>query len=158
MKQQSSIRTNIKLNAKAKIAIVASRFNEEVCEGLLQGARQALTASGLKETQIQVYRVPGAVEIPLITQKCARSKKYKGIICLGAVIRGDTPHFEYVCQSVTDGLTRISLDFELPVGFGVLTVNTLEQAAERSGDDAWNKGREAALTVLEMAQLVASFK
>lgn len=116
----------------------------------MKGAVAALKEAGLGEKNYSLFRVPGAFEIPLAAKKCAASKKYQGIVCLGAVIRGETPHFEAICRAATDGLLRVMLDSGLPVGFGLLTTNTPEQAQARSRPDEYNKGREAALTVLEM--------
>lgn len=135
------------LKAK-RVAVVASRFNENICEGLLSGALGLLTE--VQVGTVKIVRVPGAFEMPLAAQKLARTKKYAGIVCLGAVIRGDTAHFDYVCKAVTEGLLRVMLDESLPVGFGVITVDTMAQALERSRPDEFNKGRDAAQAVVEM--------
>lgn len=139
---------------KPRIAIVVSRFNPEICEGLLSGAVSTLKESGLAQADRTIFRVPGAFEIPLALKKCAATKKYQGLIALGAVIRGDTPHFDYVCRAATDGIGRVALDSALPVAFGILTTDTLKQAQERSAPDEFNKGREAAMTVLEMINVL----
>lgn len=131
---------------------MASCFNEEICNGLVSGASDSLKEAGVVD--IDIFRVPGAFEIPLAAKKCALSKKYKGIVALGAVIRGETPHFEYISQAVTDGIRQVNLEAGIPIGFGILTTNTLDEAKARSASDEYNKGREAALTVLEMIDLL----
>jgi len=136
-----------------KFGIVVSRFNSAVTERLLEGALEALKAHGGEEKNIDVVRVPGAFEIPLLTKKLAASGKYDALICLGAVIRGDTPHFEYIAEAVTHGIGAVVLEHRLPVSFGVLTTNNVEQAMERTGAKTENKGYEAALTAIEMASL-----
>ncbi|MDF2592903.1 MAG: Riboflavin synthase, partial [Clostridia bacterium] len=118
------------------------------------GALDALNRHGVEESDIELAWVPGAFEIPLIAKKMANSKKYDGVICLGAVIRGSTPHFDYVSSEVTKGIANVSLDSEVPVIFGVLTTDTIEQAIERAGTKAGNKGFEAAATAIEMANLI----
>ncbi len=138
----------------ARIAIVTSRFNSTIVDNLLSGAIEALGQHHIDEAAIDVYPVPGALELPLITQRVAASKKYDAIIALGAVIRGATPHFEYVAGSCVRGLSEICLRLDLPIAFGVLTVDTIEQAIERSGANADNKGAEAALTAIEMISLL----
>lgn len=136
-----------------KFGIVVSRFNGAVTERLLEGALEAIKSHGGEEKNIDVARVPGAFEIPLITQKLAASGKYDALICLGAVIRGDTPHFEYIAEAVTHGIGAVVLEHRLPISFGVLTTNNIEQAMERTGVKTENKGFEAALTAIEMASL-----
>ncbi|HEY2989721.1 MAG TPA: 6,7-dimethyl-8-ribityllumazine synthase [Candidatus Binatia bacterium] len=136
-----------------KFGIVVSRFNGAITERLLEGALEALKTHGGEENNIDVVRVPGAFEIPLIAKKLASSGKYNALICLGAVIRGDTPHFEYIAEAVTRGIGAIVLEDRLPVSFGVLTTNNVEQAMERAGSQHENKGFEAALTAIEMASL-----
>jgi 6,7-dimethyl-8-ribityllumazine synthase len=136
-----------------KFGIVVSRFNSAVTERLLEGALEALKAHGGEEKNIDVVRVPGAFEIPLLTKKMASSGKYDALICLGAVIRGDTPHFEYIAEAVTHGIGAVVLEHRLPISFGVLTTNNVEQAMERTGVKSENKGFEAALTAIEMAGL-----
>ena len=142
------------LNARGmKFGIIVSRFNSSVTELLLEGALEALKTHGGEENDIDVVRVPGAFEIPLMTKKLAASNKYDALICLGAVIRGDTPHFEYIAESVTHGIGSVIMEHRLPVSFGVLTTNNVEQAMERTGARSENKGFEAALTAIEMASL-----
>ncbi|MFA5494517.1 MAG: 6,7-dimethyl-8-ribityllumazine synthase [Porticoccaceae bacterium] len=138
----------------AKLAIVASRWNGEITDSLLRGALAALERQGVTDDNILVLRVPGAFELPLAAQKAANTGRIDGIIALGCVIRGDTPHFDYVCNECTRGLGQVSLDRGIPVGFGLLTCDDLAQARARSGDDRENKGEEAALTVLEMLSLL----
>jgi 6,7-dimethyl-8-ribityllumazine synthase len=137
-----------------KFGLVVARFNDFFTAKLLEGAQDALVRHGVLPEDIDVARVPGAFEIPLIAQKLAQTKKYDAIVCLGAVIRGGTPHFEYVASEVSKGIAKVSLDFGLPVTFGIITADTLEQAIERSGTKAGNKGVEAALAAIEMASLI----
>jgi len=136
-----------------RFALVVGRFNSFVVESLLQGAIDALLRQGISESDIEIYRVPGAFEIPLAVKRVAAAGKYDAIVALGAVIRGGTPHFEYVAGECTKGLGVVSLEYNLPVAFGVLTVDTIEQAIERSGTKAGNKGAEAAMSALEMIGL-----
>ncbi len=138
----------------ARFAIVVARFNSFVVESLLSGAIDTLTRHGVKEADIQVVRVPGAFEIPLLVKKLAASGNHDAIIALGAVIRGGTPHFDYVAGECSKGLASLSLEYGIPIGNGVLTVNTIEQAIERSGTKAGNKGAEAAMSALEMVSLL----
>ncbi len=135
-------------------AIVVSRFNEFITDRLLDGARNCFSKQGYDENKIDVIKVPGAFEIPVTASHLASLKKYSAIICLGAVIKGATPHFDYVSMGVANGVSRVSLDYSIPVIFGVLTTNTIEQAMERSGGKAGNKGWDAALTAIEMADLL----
>ena len=137
-----------------KFGLVVSRFNEFFTNKLLEGAQDALLRHGVKEEDIEVAWTPGSFEIPLIAQKLARSKKYDAIICLATVIRGGTPHFEYIAAEVTKGIAKVGLDTGLPVINGVITTDTLEQAVERSGTKAGNKGFTAAVSAIEMANLV----
>ena len=137
-----------------KFAIVAARFNEDIVEPLLGGALATFKAQGASEQDVTVVRVPGAFELPLIASKLASSKRYDAVVALGAVIRGGTPHFEYVCHEAASGLTRAALDSGIPVVFGVLTTDNLAQAQERAGPGADNKGAEAALVAIEMANLI----
>jgi 6,7-dimethyl-8-ribityllumazine synthase len=137
-----------------KFGVVVSRFNDFITAKLLEGARDALLRHGVKQEDIDIARVPGAFEIPLVAQRLAQTKKYDAIICLGAVIRGGTPHFEYVAAEVSKGIARVSLDTGLPVSFGVITADTLEQAIERAGTKAGNKGFDAAVDAIEMASLL----
>lgn len=138
----------------ARITVIVSRWNSEITEGLLKGALAALERQGVPDEQVQVLRVPGAFELPLAAQKVASSGRVDAVIALGCVIRGDTPHFDYVCAECTRGLGRVALDAGLPVGFGLLTCDNLAQAQARAGDNRENKGEEAALTVLEMLSLL----
>ena len=137
-----------------KIGIVAARFNEFITSKLLSGAVDGLTRHDVKEEQIDVAWVPGAFEIPLIAQKMAQSGKYDAVICLGAVIRGATTHYEYVCAEVSKGIAQISLQTGVPVMFGVMTTDTIEQAIERAGSKAGNKGFDCAAGAIEMINLL----
>jgi 6,7-dimethyl-8-ribityllumazine synthase len=137
-----------------KFGIVVSRFNSFVCEKLLDGAIDSLVRSGVADTDIDVVRVPGALEIPLLAQKMAAAQKYDAIICLGVVIRGATPHFDVVVNEVSKGTAQVGLDSGIPILFGVLTTETIEQAIERAGTKAGNKGGEVAIAAIEMANLV----
>ncbi|GFI26568.1 6,7-dimethyl-8-ribityllumazine synthase [Lachnospiraceae bacterium] len=137
-----------------KIGIVAARFNEFITSKLLSGAVDGLTRHDVKEEQIDVAWVPGAFEIPLIAQKMAQSGKYDAVICLGAVIRGATTHYDYVCAEVSKGIAQISLQTGVPVMFGVLTTDTIEQAIERAGSKAGNKGFDCAAGAIEMINLL----
>lgn len=137
-----------------RFCIIAARFNETIVDRLVQGAVDALKRHGADDTQIGIVRVPGAVELPLAAQRVAKTRQYDGIIALGTVIRGATPHFDYVCGECASGLTRVSLEHDIPIGFGVLTTENIEQALERSGTKAGNKGIDAALTTIEMVSLL----
>ncbi len=137
-----------------KVGIVVGRFNEFIGSKLLGGAVDALVRHGAKEDDISVAWVPGAFEIPLAAQKMAMSGKYDAVICLGAVIRGSTPHFDYVANEVTKGIAKVTLDAGIPVVFGVLTTDTIEQAIERAGTKSGNKGFDAAVTAIEMINLL----
>lgn len=137
-----------------KFGIVVGRFNEFIGSKLLGGALDALKRHGAEENEIEIAWVPGAFEIPLAANKMAKSKKYDAVICLGAVIRGNTPHFDYVSSEVTKGIAHVGLQTELPVIFGVLTTDSIEQAIERAGTKAGNKGYDAAVTAIEMANLL----
>jgi 6,7-dimethyl-8-ribityllumazine synthase len=137
-----------------RYAIVVGRWNAFVVESLLEGAVDSLMRHGVKESNITIIRAPGAVEIPLVVKKAAASGKYDAVIALGAVIRGGTPHFEYVAGECVKGLSNIALQYDIPVAFGVLTVDTIEQAIERSGTKAGNKGEEAAMSAFEMVALL----
>jgi len=137
-----------------QFAIVVSRFNEFINKKLLGGAVDCLTRHGCKEKDIEVVWVPGAFEIPLVAQKLAQQKKYDAVICLGAVIRGATPHFEFVAAEVAKGVAAVSLQTNKPVIFGVLTTDSIEQAIERAGTKSGNKGFEAALSAIEMVNLI----
>ena len=137
-----------------KFAIVVGRFNEFIGSKLLSGAIDGLKRHGSKEEDIEIVWVPGAFEIPLVAKKLAKSKKYDAVICLGAVIRGSTPHFDYVSSEVSKGIANTSLDTEIPIIFGVLTTDNIEQAIERAGTKSGNKGYDAAITAIEMANLL----
>jgi 6,7-dimethyl-8-ribityllumazine synthase len=137
-----------------KFGIIVGRFNEFIGGKLLSGALDALKRHGGSEENIEISWVPGAFEMPLAAQKMAKSKKYDAVICLGAVIRGDTPHFDYVSNEVTKGIASVSLSQELPIIFGVLTTDTIEQAIERAGTKAGNKGYDAAVSAIEMVNLL----
>ncbi|KPU83488.1 6,7-dimethyl-8-ribityllumazine synthase [Psychromonas sp. PRT-SC03] len=140
----------------AKIAIVISRFNSFINEQLLAGAIDTLKRTGqVQDDNITVVRLPGAVELPLIAKRVAASKKYDAIIALGTVIRGGTPHFEFVANECNKGLAQVSLEFDIPVAFGVLTTDSIDQAIERAGTKMGNKGSEAALSALEMINVIA---
>ena len=137
-----------------KIALVAGRFNSFVVEHLISGAKEALLKHGADESDIDLLYVPGAFEIPLALKKTANSGKYDGIVALGAVIRGGTPHFEFVAGECVKGISQVALDSEIPIAFGVLTVDTVEQAIERSGANSENKGAEAAESTIRMINLL----
>ncbi|WP_196138618.1 6,7-dimethyl-8-ribityllumazine synthase [Aliikangiella sp. G2MR2-5] len=137
----------------SKFALLVARFNSFVVESLVEGAIDALKRHGVAEKDIEIIRVPGAFEMPVAAQRIAASKKYDAIVALGAVIRGGTPHFEYVAGECVKGLSQVSLADGIPVAFGVLTVDSIEQAIERAGTKAGNKGAEAALGALEMVNL-----
>jgi 6,7-dimethyl-8-ribityllumazine synthase len=142
------------LTAQGKrFGIVVSRFNELICKKLLEGALDCLTRHGANLDEVEIAWVPGSFEIPVVAARLAASKKYDAVICLGAVIRGATPHFEYIAAEVTKGIAQVSLDTGLPVVYGVITPDNLEQALERAGTKAGNKGWDAALSAIEMADL-----
>ena len=146
-----------KLDAKGfRFGLIVSRFNSFICDRLLEGALDTLTRHGADDQQLSVVRVPGAFEIPLMAKKMVESGKYDAVIALGAVIRGGTPHFDYVCSEVTKGVASVSLDSGLPVSFGVLTTDSVEQAIERAGTKAGNKGAEAAMSAIEMVNLMGA--
>jgi len=136
-----------------KFALVVSRFNDFITDKLLSGALDALIRSGTADEDIEVVKVPGAFEIPLLAQKMAKTNRFDAVICLGAVIRGSTPHFDYVSAEVSKGVAAVSMESEIPVIFGVITVDTIEQAIERAGTKAGNKGWSAAIAAVEMANL-----
>jgi 6,7-dimethyl-8-ribityllumazine synthase len=137
-----------------KIAIVLGRVNDLIGNALLRGAQECLTRHGVKESDIQVMTVPGAFEMPLALQALAKTKKYDALIALGAVIRGATPHFDYVAGEAAKGIASVALNFAIPVGFGLLTCDSLEQAMDRAGGKCGNKGEDAARTAIEMATLL----
>lgn len=142
----------------ARFGIVLSRFNSFIGERLLEGAVDALVRHGAERSNIDVARVPGAFEIPLALRQMAELKKFDGLIALGCVIRGETPHFEYVAGEATRGITQVGQQFNVPVGFGLLTVDTIEQAIQRAGAKAGNKGVDAALAVIEMVNLLKKLR
>jgi 6,7-dimethyl-8-ribityllumazine synthase len=148
-----------KLQAKGfKVGIVVSRFNEFITGKLLDGALDALKKLGAEDSDVAIYKVPGSFEIPLITKKLALSKKVDGIVCLGALIRGDTPHFDFLSAEVTKGLAQIAMEDGIPVSFGILTVETIEQGIERAGTKAGNKGWDAVLSLIETLNLIKESK
>jgi 6,7-dimethyl-8-ribityllumazine synthase len=143
-----------KIDAKGlKFGLVVSRFNDFINDRLLGGALDALTRNGAKGEDLSIVKVPGAFEIPSVAKKMANSGKYDAVICLGCVIRGATPHFEYISSEVAKGIARVSLESGVPVSFGVITADNLEQAIERAGTKAGNKGWDAALSAIEMINL-----
>lgn len=143
------------LQAKGlKFAIVQSRFNDFITGKLLEGAMDALLRHGAKEEDVDVVKVPGSFEIPLVAKRLAQKGGYSAVICLGTVIRGATPHFEYVAGEVSKGIAQVSLETGVPVAFGVITSDTIEQAVERAGTKSGNKGWDAAITAIEMAQVL----
>jgi len=144
-----------KLQAKGfKIAIVVSRFNQFISERLLEGALDALNKLGSLENDIAVYKVPGSFEVPGVAKKIAKAGKADGILCLGALIRGDTPHFDFLSAEVTKGLAQVAMEEGVPVAFGILTVDTIEQGIERAGTKAGNKGYDAAFSLVETLNLL----
>ena len=144
-----------KLQAEGKkFALVVSRFNDFITDKLLGGAVDGLLRSGARDKDVEIVKVPGAFEIPLIAKKMAATGRFNAIICLGAVIRGTTPHFEYVSAEVSKGVAKVGLESGIPVIFGIVTTDTIEQAIERAGSKAGNKGWDAAITAVEMANLI----
>ena len=137
-----------------KFGVVVTRFNEFITKKLLEGAQDALLRHGVSEADIDIAWVPGSFEIPLAAKTLAQSKRYDAVICLGAVVRGATPHFEYIAAEVTKGIAKVGLETGLPVSYGVITADTLEQAIERAGTKAGNKGFDAAVDAIEMANLL----
>ncbi|KPJ51231.1 6,7-dimethyl-8-ribityllumazine synthase [candidate division TA06 bacterium DG_26] len=145
-----------KITAKGRrFALVVSRFNDLVSQRLLDGALECLYQHDAKEDLIEVYWVPGAFEVPVMAKKIAQGGRFDGILCLGAVIRGDTPHFDYLASEITKGIMLISLEFMLPVTFGIVTAETTEQAMERAGGKLGNRGRDAAMTNMELIDLLS---
>jgi 6,7-dimethyl-8-ribityllumazine synthase len=143
------------LVAKGKrFGLIASRFNDFITDRLVGGALDALTRSGADDADIDVVKVPGAFEIPMVARCMANSKKYHAIVCLGAVIRGATPHFDYVCAEASKGIAQVSMETQVPVIFGIVTTDSIEQAIERAGTKAGNKGWSAAVSAIEMANLM----
>ncbi|MEK6567495.1 MAG: 6,7-dimethyl-8-ribityllumazine synthase [Candidatus Omnitrophota bacterium] len=141
-----------------KFVIAASRFNDFITKQLIDGCLDTLIRHGADKEKIELVYVPGAFEIPLIAQKLARTKGFDAVICLGAVIRGSTPHFDYVASEVSKGVAQVSLDTGIPVIFGVITADTIEQAIERAGTKDGNKGKDAAISAIEMANLIQQIK
>ena len=141
-----------------RFAIVASRFNDFIVDSLIRGAVDTLLRHGAGEKQVEIIRVPGAYDLPFVVRRVAASKRYDAVVALGAVIRGATPHFEYIAAETAKGLAQVGLDRGMPVAFGVLTTDTLEQAVERAGSKAGNKGWQAALAAIEMVQLYRSLE
>jgi 6,7-dimethyl-8-ribityllumazine synthase len=141
-----------------KFAVVASRFNDFVTKELISGCIDTLVRHGVEDKDVTVSWVPGAFEIPLVAQRIAKSKSYDAVICLGTVIRGSTPHFDYIASEVSKGIAKVSLETGIPVIFGVITADTIEQAVERAGTKDGNKGRDAALSAIEMANLLPQLK
>lgn len=140
-----------------KIGIVAARFNDFIVSKLIDGAMDGLKRHGVNEEDIELSLVPGAFELPLVAKKMVKSEKYHAVICLGAVIKGSTPHFDYVCAEASKGIATVSLEYEKPVIFGVLTTDSIEQAIERAGTKAGNKGYDAAVSAIEMANVLKLF-
>ncbi|GMW06743.1 MAG: 6,7-dimethyl-8-ribityllumazine synthase [Gammaproteobacteria bacterium] len=138
----------------ARFCVLAARFNDRIVEDLVRGALDALKRHGVEEAAVDLVRVPGAFELPLAAKRAALTRQYDGLVALGVVIRGATPHFDYVCGECAAGLRQVSLDMEIPVGFGVLTCDTVDQAVERSGVKHGNKGADAALATMEMVSLL----
>jgi 6,7-dimethyl-8-ribityllumazine synthase len=149
----NNIHGQLKADAKARWALVASRFNEFVTSHLVSGATDALVRHGADDSRIDVYWVPGSFEIPGVARRLAHSGTYAAVVCLGAVIRGGTPHFDYIAAEVSKGVAQVAFTAPVPVIFGVLTTDTIEQAIERAGTKAGNKGADAAVTAIEMAGL-----
>lgn len=147
------IEANLQAEGK-KFALVVSRFNDFITDKLLGGAVDGLLRSGARDKDVEIVKVPGAFEIPLMAKKMAATGRYNAVICLGAVIRGTTPHFEYVSAEVSKGVASVGLESEIPVIFGIVTTDTIEQAIERAGTKAGNKGWDAAITAIEMANLI----
>ncbi len=141
-----------------KVAIVVSRFNNFISEKLLEGARDALMRSGAKEEEIDVFRVPGAYEIPLVAKRLLMGKKHDAVICLAAIIRGETPHFDFIASEVTKGIAQLNLEYARPVTYGVITADNTDQAIERAGNKMGNKGFQAAQSAIELLNLFADAK
>lgn len=141
-----------------KFGIIASRFNDFITKELVSGCLDTLTRHGVSNEDLSIVWVPGAFEVPLLAQRLAKAKSYDALICLGTVIRGSTPHFDYIASEVAKGIAKVSLDSGLPVIFGIITADTIEQAVERAGTKEGNKGRDAALSAIEMANLLTQVK
>ncbi len=154
MRQINTIEGDFTPLPEVRFALVAARFNSFIVQSLINGAVDALCRHGVPEAGIDLIWTPGAFELPLAAQRLAASERYDGIVALGAVIRGGTPHFEYIAGECVKGLASVGLEYDLPIGFGVLTVDSIDQAVERAGTKAGNKGAEAAMSVLEMVSLL----
>ena len=154
MRQINTIEGDFTPLPDVRFALVAARFNSFIVQSLINGAVDALFRHGIPEASIDLIWTPGSFELPLAAQRLAASERYDGIVALGAVIRGGTPHFEYVASECVKGLASVALEYDLPIGFGVLTVDSIDQAVERAGTKAGNKGAEAALSMLEMVSLL----
>lgn len=141
-----------------KVAVVVSRFNNFITDKLLDGAKDALMRSGAKEEEIDVVRVPGAFEIPLVAKRLLLSKRYKAVICLAAIIRGETPHFDFIAAEVSKGIAQLNLEFALPVTYGIITADNTDQAIERAGNKLGNKGFQAAQSAIELLNLFTDAK
>ncbi|MFC2024872.1 6,7-dimethyl-8-ribityllumazine synthase [Chloroflexota bacterium] len=152
----SNLFEGVLLGKGLKFGVVVSRFNEFITKKLLDGAQDALLRHGVSEDDMDIAWVPGAFEVPLVAKKLAQTKKYDAVICLAAVVRGATPHFEYIAAEVTKGVARVSLETGLPISYGVITADTLEQAIERAGTKAGNRGFDAAVDAIEMINLLKS--
>ena len=154
MRQINTIEGDFTPLSDVRFALVAARFNSFIVQSLINGAVDALCRHGVPEASIDLIWTPGSFELPLAAQRLAASERYDGIVALGAVIRGGTPHFEYVAGECVKGLASVALEYDLPIGFGVLTVDSIDQAVERAGTKAGNKGAEAAMSMLEMVSLL----
>lgn len=146
------------ISKEFKYALIVSRFNHFITEKLMEGAIDALTRSGAKSEEIDVYKVPGAFEIPPVAKRVAIKKKYDAVICLGSVIRGETPHFDYIANEVTKGIALLSLEFAIPISYGIITADNTEQAIERAGNKMGNKGFQAAQSAIELLNLFKNAK
>lgn len=146
------------ISKEFKYALVVSRFNHFITEKLLDGAIDALTRSGVKSDEIDVFKVPGSFEIPLVAKRIAMKKKYNAIICLGSVIRGETPHFDYIANEVSKGIAFLNLEFSIPIAYGIITADNTEQAIERAGNKMGNKGFQAAQSAIELLNLFNNAK
>ena len=144
--------------AGLRVALVASRFNEQVTSRLVEGARDALGRHGVREEDVDLAWVPGAFELAIAARKLAESRRYDAVVCLGAIIRGETPHFEFICAEAARGIGRLAQDTGIPAIFGVITPNTLEQALERAGGSMGNKGHDAVVSAIEMANLMRQLR
>ena len=153
----NTIEGKLQLNGDEKIAIIASRFNHLITDRLIEGAKDAFLRNGGKEENLSLILVPGAFEIPFALKKAIKSNKFDGIVCIGAIIRGATPHFDYVAAEATKGIANVTLQSDMPVTFGLLTTDTIEQAIERAGTKAGNKGFEAMVGLIEMINLYRNF-